>query len=85
MFEQAMSEIEKYKTLDPNLYDWLEEHIELEMMTPAFIAIYLYSDKLTPAETKKYKDVCYSVTETFPLITWKGSFSSNIRTYLNTL
>ena len=84
LFEQAMSEVEKYKSIDPALYEWVYEHIELEMMTPAFINLYLYSESLTPAELKMYKDICFSVTDKFPNITWKGcSKSSTIRSHVD--
>ena len=89
MFEQAMSEIEKYKTVDPKLYAWLYEHIELEMITPAFISLYLYHtttvDKLTPDQVQSYKDILYSITDKFPNLQWKGSYTSSIRAYVDTL
>ncbi len=85
MFEQAMSEVEKYKTLDPDLYEWVYEHIELEMLTPAFIMLYLHYDALTPAQVKEYKALLYSVTDKFPKLHWKGSYTSLIRTFVEGL
>ena len=82
MFQVALSEVEKYKTLDPQLYDWVYEHIELEMLTPAFISLYSLYNKLTPAQIQEYKNVLYSVTDKFPGIRWKGSYASDIRDFV---
>lgn len=85
LFETAMSEVEKYKTVDPALYEWVYEHIELEMITPAFISIYLHIDRLTPDQVQTYKDILYSITDKFPNLQWKGSYTSSIRTYVDAL
>ncbi len=85
LFKQAMSEVEKYKTLDPDLYDWVHEHIELEMLTPAFISLHAHSKKLTPSETQEYKQILYSVTDKFPKIHWQGSYTSLITSFLDSL
>lgn len=85
MFQVALKDIEKYKTLDPKLYDWLYEHIEIEMTTPAFIALYSLYGKLTPAQIQEYKSVLYSVTDKFPNFRWKGSYTSNIRDFVDAL
>ena len=76
MFETAMSEVEKYKTVDPALYEWVYEHIELEMM---------HIDRLTPDQVQTYKDILYSITDKFPNLQWKGSYTSSIRTYVDAL
>ena len=85
MFQVALSEVEKYKTLDPQLYDWVYEHIELEMLTPAFISLYSLYNKLTPAQIQEYKNVLYSVTDKFPGIRWKGSYTSDIRDFVESI
>ena len=85
LFEQALSEVEKYKTVDPDLYDWVYEHIELEMLTPAFIMLHLHLKSLSPAEVQEYKNIAYSVTDKFPVLHWKGSYSSLIRGHVDSL
>ena len=85
LFEKAMSEVEEYKTLDPDLYEWVYEHIELEMLTPAFISLYLYYDRLNPDQAQEYKDLLYSVTDKFSPLHWKGSYTSDIRAFVDSL
>ncbi len=85
LFEQALSEVEKYKTVDPMLYEWVFEHIELEMLTPAFIMLDLHGKSLSPAELQEYKNICYSVTDKFPVLHWKGSYNSLIRGYVDSM
>ncbi|MBR2322537.1 MAG: DUF4838 domain-containing protein [Clostridia bacterium] len=85
LFQKALGEVEKYKSVDPKLYDWLYEHIELEMLTPAFISLHVQKDNLTPAVLQEYKNILYSVTDKFPNLDWKGSYSSNIRAFADSL
>ena len=85
LFQKALGEVEKYKSVDPKLYDWLYEHIELEMLTPAFISLHVQKDNLTPAVLQEYKNILYSVTDKFPVLHWKGSYSSNIRAFADSL
>jgi hypothetical protein len=85
LFQKALGEVEKYKSVDPKLYDWLYEHIELEMLTPAFISLHVQKDNLTPAVLQEYKNILYSVTDKFPTLEWKGSYSSNIRAFVDSL
>ena len=85
LFKQALSEVEKYKTVDNGLYNLLVERIELEMTTSVFITVHLYADQLSTEEINEYKQVLYRVTDRFPDLRWKGSYSSSIREYADSL
>ncbi len=62
--EQAYTEIEKYKTLDPAAYATYKAHIDAEWVSPAYIILKLYSDNLgTAARTDLQKTFKQVVTD----------------------
>ncbi len=85
MFNQALSEIEKYKTVDIGLYNLLVERIELEMTTPVFISLHLYKDQLNAEKINEYKQILFRVTDRFPKLCWKGSMDTYIKDFAHAL
>ena len=63
--DQAFDSIEKYKTLDKELYDQLYERILVETMTPQYILITMYESSFTTNELKALKDEYHATTTRF--------------------
>lgn len=85
MFDEALAAISKYQTINNDLYLALSDRIELEKLTPAFIAIHIYKDQLVSADYNDYKQVLQSVTSRYPSLHWQGSYNSLIKTIADSL
>ncbi len=51
-YDQAYEQIEKYKTIDYQLYENMHYHITQEWMSPAYITLTLHTDKMESASAK---------------------------------
>ena len=54
--KQALAEVEKYKTIDPELYAKYYERIAMEKLSPAFLMLELYESRLSKMEAKELFD-----------------------------
>ena len=72
LVEKAYADIEKYKTLDPDLYDVIKDRIDLEAVSYYYMMIYIYGESKIPAydETVKlaYKKTLYDILVNYPTL-----------------
>lgn len=54
MFDEALNEVERYKAIDIAEYDKICQHIEAEAVSPLYIVLNLYADKMTAVEKDGY-------------------------------
>jgi hypothetical protein len=54
--DKAMSEIEKFKDVDPELYASYYKHIAIERISPSYLIIQLYESRLNVSEAKMILD-----------------------------
>ena len=85
MFDEALAAISKYETINNDLYLALKDRIELEKLTPAFIAVQLYRDQLAAADFEEYKKLLQDVTTRYPELHWQGAYTSLIKTIADAL
>ena len=52
--DKAITEIERFKVLDPELYNRLRKHIEIETISPLYIMLELQGDNISKEERAKY-------------------------------
>lgn len=76
--DSALQKIEKYQTVDPEQYERLREHIELEWMAPAFFKLKCHSTNLSSQDRNGVINRFIADTESFGI---RGINDSNDTAY----
>ena len=61
--DQALKLVEKYKTVDPEYYAALRNHIEAEYIAPAWLLLYLYQEEMLAQEKYEIRDRVFEILE----------------------
>lgn len=81
MFDQAVADIEKYKTTNNNLYLIVKDRIDVEAVQTLYQILSLYgsssgSGQLSNDQFLAYKQKLYNIVVNYPLLSYTGSSNS---------